>query len=330
MIKKTLVQLKESFLFTIHAVVMNRLRTILSLLGITIGIFAIISVLTIVDSLEKNIRESVASLGDNIVYIQKWPWGGMEGTYAWWDYLKRPVPKINEYEEIKRRSSLAENLAFSVSTSKNIEYRDNIARNVIIWANTHEFQDIRKFELSAGRYFTLLESSAGRNVSIIGHELAGKFFKNEKPIGKEIKILGRKTSIIGIAAKEGKNLFGGGSLDNVILIPINYAKQLVDVRKESLNPFIMVEAKPNIKAHELSYELKGIMRSVRGLKPREVDDFALNQSSLLSSSLDQVFSIINFAGWFIGAFSILVGGFGIANIMFVSVKERTSIIGIQK
>ncbi|MCD4833202.1 MAG: ABC transporter permease [Bacteroidales bacterium] len=324
--------IKESFLFAINALKVNRLRTLLTLLGITIGIFAIISVFTVLDSLENTIRNSLSSLGDDIIYVQKWPWAPPPGEeYAWWEYWNRPVPTIKEYEQFKKRSDRAEIINFAASTLRNVKYKNNTREDVIIWANSHEFERIRAFELEDGRYFSPFESVAGKNICLIGHQVAKDLFQGINPIGKEIKIQGRKIMVIGLIAKEGKDILNsGGSLDEMIILPIIYAKSLMDIKSENTNPMIMVKAKPDVSIAELKDELRSILRSTRTLNPKQKDNFALNQSSILNSVLNSIFAVINVAGWLIGGFSILVGGFGIANIMFVSVKERTNLIGIQK
>ena len=245
--------------------------------------------------------------------------------------MKRPVPKIEEYEQIKKRSEKAEIVNFAASTLRTVKYKNNTAEDAIIWANSHEFERIRAFELEDGRYFTPFESTAGKNVCLIGHQLAADLFQGINPVGKDIKISGRKVTVIGLIAKEGKDILNsGGSLDDMIVLPIIYAKTLLDIKSENANPMIMVKAKPNVSVNELKDELRSILRSTRTLNPKEKDTFALNQSSILNSALNSIFGVINLAGWLIGGFSILVGGFGIANIMFVSVKERTNLIGIQK
>ncbi len=321
--------LKESLYFAYHSIIVNKLRTLLSLLGITIGIFAIISVFTVIDSLERNIRDSISSLGDNVIYIQKWPWQ-FGGEYKWWVYLKRPVPTIKEYEYLKKLSERTEALCFSISTNTNINYKNNSISNAVILAVTHDYQDLRSFEIEQGRYFSIFESNSGRNVCIIGSEIASKLFENQSPLQKEIVISGNKLKIIGVFKKEGKDVMGGGSLDDIILTNINHARNIINIRSDRLNPFIMVKAKPNVSIDELKAEIRGLLRAYRRIKPKLDDTFALNQASLLTQGFKQIFSVIDLAGWIIGGFSILVGGFGIANIMFVSVKERTNIIGIQK
>ncbi|NJK96180.1 MAG: ABC transporter permease [Bacteroidales bacterium] len=218
--------LKESLLFAYSSVVANKLRTFLTLLGITIGIFAIISVFTVLNSLENKIRTSISSLGDNVVYVQKWPWT-FGPDYPWWEYIQRPVPKLHEYKELKKRSLLSETVCFSVSTGRNLKYKNNTVENIGIWVNTHEFADIRTFELEQGRYFTLEESESVRSVGIIGNEIATKLFGDENPLGKQVNLMGRKITVIGVVAKEGKSVLGGGSLDEILLIPMNYGSTLL-------------------------------------------------------------------------------------------------------
>ncbi len=321
--------LKESFIFAYSNVLVNKLRTLLSLLGITIGIFAIISVFTIVDSLERNIRENIAQLGDNVIYVQKWPWA-FDADYAWWVYMRRPVPDLRDYEEIRRRSQFAEAVVFSVSTGGMVRYESTYLENTGIWANSHDFETIRYFELERGRYFTQFESAAGRNLAIIGHEISQRLFNGIDPVGREIQISGRRVTVIGVAAREGMDMVGGGSLDELVLVPLNFARTIYNIRSDRMNPMIMVKTLPDASNQELIDELRLILRSARRLSPAADDNFALNQVSAISQGLDQIFVMINLVGWIIGGFSILVGGFGIANIMFVSVKERTNIIGIQK
>ncbi len=320
--------LKESFLSAISALVVNKMRTFLSLIGITIGIFAIISVFTVIDSMKSSIKNSIESLGNNIIYVQKWPWE-FGSEYQWWKYLNRPVPSVKESEEIKLHSTKAETVVFVVSSSKTVEFRNNSVDNVDIIATTYDYDKIRAFEIEKGRYFSFFESNNGSAKVIIGNTVAKSLFKDINPIGRNIKIMGRKISVLGIFKKEGNSFFDE-SLDNAVLLPVNFARNIFDIRDEQMNPVIMVRAKQNIDIAELSDDLKEILRSVRRLRPIEDDDFALNKASLITQGFEQVFKIVDIAGLLIGGLAILVGGFGIANIMFVSVKERTKLIGIQK
>ncbi|MFP4041668.1 MAG: ABC transporter permease, partial [Bacteroidales bacterium] len=329
---KILHNLKESFISAINSLKINKLRTFLTLFGITIGIFAIISVFTIVDSLERTIRDSLSSLGDNVIYVQKWPWTPPPGEeYAWWEYLNRPLPAFDEYEYLNKNINLAEAVVFTAQTQRNVSYQNRSIRNSTVAGYTHDFYKIRSFNISEGRYFSELESTKGKNVAIIGSKIAEELFGNMSPINKEMKISGFKTVIIGVFQKEGQDIIGaGGSLDNLVIIPLNYGKKSIDLRNEQANPAIILQSNENIHVQELKYETRRLMRAIRTLQPAEKDNFAINQATMISGSIDQLFGVINVAGWLIGGFSIIVGGFGIANIMFVSVKERTHIIGIEK
>ncbi|MBK7666309.1 MAG: ABC transporter permease [Sphingobacteriaceae bacterium] len=320
---------KESIFFALHSLNANKLRTFLSLLGITIGIFAIIVVFTIVDSLENNIRKSIASLGDNVVFVQKWPWT-FGPDYPWWKYMNRPVPQYDELFDIQKKSKTAEAVAYRIGARRTIKNRGNIVENAIITGCSYDYYKIKSFEIPEGRFFTENEVNAGNNVALLGKSIADGLFPNgQDPIGKEVKIAGRKAFVIGVFKKEGESMLGN-SMDNQVVIPYHFAKLIIDVHSENSDPYIAVKARPGITNAQMIDELTGIMRGIRRLKPMADDDFALNETNLLSKNFNILFDIIGIAGWIIGGFSILVGGFGIANIMFVSVKERTSMIGIQK
>jgi len=309
---------------------MNKLRTILSLLGITIGIFAIISVFTIVDSLETNIRTSLNSLGTNIIYVQKWPWTAENGAeYQWWKYVNRPVPSYEEYREIEYRSVMAQDVGFVVSTMQTAKFENNKIENTRFIGVSNNIENIRTIEIVQGRYFTSFEINSARNICVIGSAVAKSLFPNINPIGKTLRVAGFKLRVIGVISKEGKATFSD-SMDETVILPVTFIGNMIDIKSEDFNPELWVKAKPNVSNEALIDELRQILRSVRRLKPNAEDTFALNQTSMLSNSLDSFFKVLNMAGWFIGLFSLLVGGFGIANIMFVGVKERTTQIGIQK
>jgi len=322
---------KESFLFALNALRSNVLRTILTLSGVTIGIFSIISVFTLIDTLENSVRESVESLGNNVIYIQKWPWAPPEGEteYPWWRYMNRRVPGLDDYEQVKKRSQLAEAVCYVMASSRRLSFENNSFDKVAVMGVTHSFEDIWSFEIGSGRYFSPQESHNGTNITVLGADIAAELFQGMDPLGLEVKLMGRRLRVIGVIEKQGTDMLGN-SLDKNILIPVNFAKTMFNLRSESVQPFIMVKALPGYTSDDISDELAGIMRSIRRIKPQAENDFALNRISLVQKGLNDLFGVIDIAGWFIGGFSILVGGFGIANIMFVSVKERTRIIGIQK
>jgi len=319
----------ESVLFAIHSLRVNRLRTTLSLLGISIGIFTIISVFTAVDSLEHKIKSSVESLGDNVIYIQKWPWT-FGPNYAWWDYLKRPQPGFREMQKLEDKVTYVEAMAFLTNIGGVlVKYRNNNITDIGIVGVSHDYDKVRPTVIEKGRYFTEIESNLGKNVAIIGYTVAGVLFGDKNPVGETIHVKNRKFTVIGVIEKEGESMVNN-SYDEGILIPLNYARTVINVRSDSHHSFIIAKAKDGIPLVELENDLRGAMRSLRRQRPLEKDSFALNKASMLMSLLTPMFILINLIGWIIGGFSVLVGGFGIANIMFVSVKEQTNIIGIQK
>jgi putative ABC transport system permease protein len=319
---------KESIISAVTSLTTNKLRTFLSLLGITIGIFAIIIVFTILDSFENNLRKSVKSLGDDVIFVQKWPWT-FGPNYPWWKYINRPVPTYAELDDITRKCDGEQAAAFAVSCQVTLKHLSSSIENVSMTAASHDYDLVKNFEIADGRYFTELESAAGRPVVIIGDLLATTLFPLQSAVGQLIKLNGARVTVVGVFKKEGESILGN-SADKEVLVPVNYARNLIDVKNENMDQFIMIRAKTGVNNDELIDELRGVIRSVHKLRPKEDDDFALNQTSLISNQFDSLFGVVGIVGWVIGGFSILVGGFGIANIMFVSVKERTHIIGIQK
>ena len=319
---------KESVLFAWQSLVVNKLRSFLSLLGITIGIFAIILVFTVVDALESNTRTSLQSLGSNVVYVQKWPWLFVP-EYPWWKFINRPVASYDEMEVLRRRARTADAVAFSLRSKRTLKYRSSSVENAELMGISHEYYKIRAFELESGRYFTLNEAETGAHAVILGTKVAEGLFGTEDPVGRDIKVGGLKANVIGVLKKEGESVLGL-SFDYQAFVPYGFARYIVDTRSENSDPTIYVKSMPNVSNAEMMDEITGIMRSIRSLRPRAEDNFALNESSMLTTAIESIFDVIGTAGWIIGGFSILVGGFGIANIMFVSVRERTSLIGIQK
>ncbi len=319
----------ESFRFAWDALRQNKLRTSLSLLGITIGIFIIIAVFTGVDTMRNKIQASVDKLGSNTLFVQKWPWI-FGDNYPWWKYVNRPEPSYRDYLSLKERMESAQGVCFEISaSSRTIKYRSNSVEGATLNAATQEYDRTWNLEFQAGRYFTENEGRSGSPVCIMGAEIAEGLFGSDDPIGKQIKLMGRRVTVVGVFKKEGEDMMGM-SQDKNVLIPMNFAKGIFDINNERYNPQITVRGKESISFEEVESELKGQMRAVRRISPGQEDDFSLNKTTMLSNQLDIMFSAINIGGWVIGGFSILVGGFGIANIMFVSVKERTNIIGIQK
>lgn len=321
---------KESLYFALNSLRVNKLRTFLSLLGISVGIFAIIAVLTMVDSMEMSLRDNLDSLGNDIVVISKWPMGVEEGEteYAWWKYWQRPVASTRDLDDLKDRLTKAEELCFMADGVRKVEFYNSSVSQGIIFLASHTLKDVYDIEIAEGRYFTESESITGRNFCVIGHDYREDLFGDINPIGKQIKIAGRKATVIGVFEKEGESLMGNG-FDQVILVPINFGKTILDI-SNSDNNRIWVKAKEGITNDELKDEITGKLRAIRRLRPSQEKNFSISEMTLVKDLISGVFSFMSMVGWIIGGLSILVGGFSIANIMFVSVKERTNIIGIEK
>jgi putative ABC transport system permease protein len=328
---QTIKQVLESLRFAINSLRANRLRSFLSLLGITIGIFIIISVFTTIDSLERSIKSNVASLGNDIIYVQKWPWGPEEGDeYQWWRYLGRPNPSYLEYKQVKNRVSSAAAVAFVLFIgNKTAKYESNSVQEITAFAVTREYDECRVFVFEEGRFFSDSEMDRGTPSVILGYDLAKALFGNKSAVGKKVDLLDRKLTVIGVMKLEGESIINT-SMDNNAVISYNFARNIVNKRVERHNPSIMVKSLSEELLSESQYELTGIMRSLRRLKPKDNNNFALNKTSIINNQLEGLFDFIGIVGAIIGAFSVFVGGIGVANIMFVSVKERTSLIGIQK
>ena len=326
--------LKESFVFSFNALIANPVRTVLSLLGVTIGIFTIIAVLSTVDSLEKSIKDNLSFLGTDNLRVEKWPWDFNNPSYEWWKFFRRPEPTYREYEFLKENLINAESVEILTSRGGvNVKFQNNSSVIDNLNGVVFENQFFGDWEFSAGRFFTQNETLTGSNAAIIGHKIMEDLFKSpEFAIGKQLKIKGKSYTIIGVTKEQGESFGAGDSFDRQMFIPFNSFKKIYKVGKKGSNAVLRVKGNGDTDPGlvNLEYELKGLLRAKRGIKPIEDDSFAINRPEYLASFVSAIFSTISIAGWVIGSFSILVGGFGIANIMFVSVKERIPIIGLQK
>lgn len=321
----------ESFRFALQALRSNLTRTILSLLGVTIGIFAIIAVFTLVDSLENNIKSSFSFLGTNVIRVDRFPFSSGPQEYPWWKYFRRPPGSKAEYEFLKERLKNMEAITISASANTIIKHQSNSYQGANVEGVVFDHKDVYEIPVEQGRFFTELEINAARNVALIGVKIARALFPNSSPVGKEMKIKGQKFTVIGVFEEEGEGLFDMPSKDDACLIPYGAFSKMYYLGRWGIEPTIAAKGlDSDIGLLALENEMAGQLRAKRGLKPTEEDNFALNKSEFIQNAIGSIFDVISIAGWVIGGFSILVGGFGIANIMFVSVKERTNIIGIQK
>ncbi len=324
----TLKILWSSFKMALQELRVNKLRTFLSLLGITIGIFCIIAVLTVTDSMESTIRNDLKSLGTNVVYLQKWPW---DGDGEWWRYMNRPEPEYSEMRAIKEKVTTADAVTYLFSSGgRKIEYGADYMENVELLATTMDLDKMQAVDIAAGRYFSPSELMNGNNVVVLGANIwEGLFFTADAAVGKIVRFSNRNCKVVGALKKKGESMMGGVFGDNTVMMPYLFARTIIDERRFA-DPFYMIRARPDVAVGELKDDLTGAMRAIHRLKPTQDNDFALNEITTVQGELESVFSVLNIAGWLIAGFALVVGGFGIANIMFVTVKERTNIIGLKK
>ena len=325
--------LGETLKLTFQQLWLNKLRTFLSLFGITVGIFSIIAILTSVDALKNNINQSINSLGDNILFVNKWAWT-FDGPsdYPWWKYFQRPNVKYENYKYVQAKSRLAEYVTFELNPRQapEVSYKDKKTHKAQISAVTDNYGKVFQLDIDKGRYLSTMEIGNGLNVGVIGGDIADKLFKNiSNPVGMEFRMNGKPVSIVGVIKKKGEDLLGF-NYDKAVIVPLDYYERNFSIDDNQIDKTLEIRTKEGVTLDELKNELIGIMRSARKLRPSQEDNFSVNQLSVIAKGFDSVFDSLGLVKWVIGAFSLIVGGFGIANIMFVSVTERKALIGIKK
>lgn len=307
----------------------NKLRSALSLLGITIGIFCIVAVLTVLDSMQTNIRKEVATLGSDVLYIGRWPWTDDAGTYKWWEYMNRPSMTLDELRTVQEGVPAVGSAALVLNTGIPQLHRDaQTIEGASAYAVTAGFDRLQNIEVQEGRYLTTGELDGGVAVAVIGRGIYEALFPgNTSALDAVLPFGGRRYRIVGIMKKVGSNA-AGFDFDNAVIYP--YLSANLDLRSLNYDPLLIVRAREGASVPDMEAEVEGALRKVRKIAPGSPANFAINQLSQISEKLDSMFVVINGIGWLIGGFSLLVGLFGIANIMFVTVQERTRFIGLKK
>ncbi|APG61074.1 ABC transporter permease [Christiangramia salexigens] len=320
---------KESFVFAISALRNNKLRTALSLLGVTIGIFSIIAVLAAVDSLEKEIKGSLSALDNSTIIVMRFNFGPSDVPR--WKREQFPDVTYEEYQYLKKNLPDMEAISFvlGIPGGAPLKYQEVTTAGVDIGAVTHEYYNIEAFEFQEGRFFNEPESVSGSPVIVLGHEVAENLFGSSDPLGKEIRIFGRNARVIGVLKKQGQSIFGN-SRDGQAFVPVNFARKVYGTTKGTVFPELIIKPEDGVDNDEFIAMLEYQLRNFRGIKSGEINNFFVNQLQGFTDFIDNITGQLNIIGLVISGFSLLVGGFGIANIMFVSVKERTNLIGIQK
>ena len=329
--------LQESIIFAFSQLKTDKFRTFLTLLGVSIGIFSIVAVFSAVDALKENMNKGFASFGSDVVSISKWPYAGEDeygnsdnfAEYKWWEYMRRPAPTVQDYKFLRANCETAEAVAMEIQFYKTVKYKRNSISDCSVKSVTYDWFKISEVNLESGRYFTEDEVNSGIPVGIIGYDVCQELFNGEDPIGKKIKTGSREIIVIGVFEKQGESMVNiGGNTDLSVLIPIDVGRYMVNLRWVDVS--IYARPKAGIQEQDFCDELMVLMRSQRRLSPSDKNNFSINKMTFLMDVVSGLLSMVNTVGWVIAGFSLLIGGFGIANIMFVSVKERTNIIGIQK
>jgi putative ABC transport system permease protein len=306
----------------------NKLRTALSLLGITFGIFCIISVLATLDSLERNVQNDIKSLGTNSVYIDKWEYSGGP-DYPWWRMIKRPAMKIQEMKLLRQKVNSVDAMAFKIDARGNVEHEDDVVNDINYLGVSEEFPAIQKVEVEVGRFLQQDDYDRNANAVVMGFTIAEQLFgKPENALGKKVELKGKIGIVVGVIKKQGQNMIDMWQFDETVIMPFGFLRTMV--REEFANPVIIVKGKDEVPMAQLKDDLTAAMRSIRKLRPMEEDNYSLNDIDTLSQFATDLFSGVNMGGWAIAGLSLFVGMFGVANIMFVTVKERTSQIGLKK
>lgn len=326
---KILRQILESTNFALQALRVNFFRTTLSLLGVSIGIFSIVAIYTAVDSMNYKIKEDINAFSKpGVIYLGKWPWT-FTPDYPWWKYFNRPEIKYSEYKFLKENLTTAKGISmlneedgakFSVGSSF-------IKANVL--GVGLDYAEISTINIVKGRFFLPIETDNGMPVAILGYEIYHNLGLDPNKTDQFVKINGYNYRVIGFLQKKGNDAFSFGDVDNTAYIPyLSFKNYFEKFNSDPIIAFLAKDEDPD--ADNLESEIIGLMRSKRSLKPKDDDNFSINRLDGLKEFLDGIFLALGVGGTIIAGFSLLVGGFGIANIMFVSVKERTNIIGIQK
>ncbi|HAY33135.1 MAG TPA: ABC transporter permease [Ignavibacteria bacterium] len=317
------IEIKENLIISYKAITANKLRSFLATLGIVIGITSVTLMQTVIEGINRAFEKSISAVGADVLYVQKFEWFGKED---WSFYRNRKDITMNQYDYLERNIQTAASVCPSAGTNKTLKYRDFVLENVFVLGTTAAYQETFGANMEEGRFFTQKESDGGYPVCIIGMDIRKAFFENADPIGKTIKIGTYSFRIIGVVEKQG-SLLGLVSLDNRVIIPIDRFFNLFG-NKRSLS--INIKAADINDLGETKEEVISIMRKARKVQYGDRDDFGVNQQEAFKSTYESLTSLIKIIGSLITSLSLIVGSVGIANIMFVSVKERTKEIGIRK
>jgi len=326
--KRFLYELTEGWKIATAQMRSNMTRSVLTALGVIIGIVAVTLMGTAINGISTGFDKSMAVLGDDVLYVGQWPWKQVDD---WWNYRDRKRIKTEYAEPLNRMIAAApnSNLVVAVPTSnliRSVKFAGNEVNNVYVMGTTSDFVSTSTIDCKEGRFFDEMEARGGSNVCVIGYDVADALFPSESPLNKSVLINGQAFKVIGINSRQGTFL-GLFSWDSMVVMPLPAFNKYFSAKSES---DIRVKVKDKTRLADAKDELTGYMRRVRGLPPEKGDDFSINEQQAFKSTLAPVKNSIAIAGLFITGLSLFVGAIGIMNITFVSVKERTKEIGTRK
>jgi putative ABC transport system permease protein len=326
---KQFLLMMEGMRIGMGSLIANKLRTMLTMLGVSIGIFAITIIFTLVNSLTYSLNKNLSELGNTVLFVHHFPWTN-DAMSNWQKYVLRPMASYNEFLKLKNELNHVDGVAYEARIGwQTVKYRKREVTPVAVRSITYDYFLINSMELAAGRPFNEVEVDGGRAVCVIGSNVASQLFPDSNPLDKEVEIKGKPVKVVGVSAKAGTNVFGS-SPDDIVFVPYSFGQRLFDMRSERVDKMIEVKVSSSAWIDRVEDEIIGLMRASRGLRPKADNNFAINKPAMLMNLFASATDYLAFGGVIISIFSILVGGFGIGNIMFSTVKERTFEIGVQK
>ena len=300
----------------------HKLRSILTTIGIFLGVTTIITIFTTIQGINEYVIGQLSNISSSSVYVQKWPWGFHED---WWKYRNRKDITYKEYEALQENSSEADYISPVIYSLKTVKYKNEVYEQIPVIGTNEQYKNTDNVNLSIGRFLTELDVQRNHKVCVLGDEVAGNLFKEESPLSRRIKVGPDKYTVIGVLEKRGK-IFGQ-SMDNFVIVPIGTFQRVYGGHRD-MQITLMVDDISRLE--DMKDEARGILRRVRKISPGDEDDFALNQQDQLTDMYRTLTGTLFAIIFVIGAVSLVVGGIGITNIMLVSVTERTNEIGIRK
>lgn len=331
--------LKEGVIIAFNELRANKFRTFLSLLSVSIGIFTLVAVFTVIDGLKHSVQNSLDSIGgDTMVTASNWPMGpedeegnldfSGETELRWWDYVRRPPMKYDDYKYLKERLKQVKRIGFFDQFTVAAKHGRKSIPSVSVIYCTEDVLPIFNLEVAEGRGFTSNEHRTGAHVAVIGAGVAKALFNGETPVNRRIKLGGEEVVVIGALPQGNENAAVAPDTEDAVFIPYLFGQRFVNSNHSQGQIMIIADNENNVQS--VVTETITLLRQHRRLKPSEKNNFSVSSLASLQEMVNSIINTVNKIGWLIAAFSLLIGGFGIANVMFVSVKERTRIIGIQK